>query len=52
MIHGAAENIKIACPKCGSQKPQRVLSSFSCGGSKESESGKASGCGSRPGRFT
>ncbi len=53
MIQGASEkDTRIACPKCGGEKTQRVLSSFSCGGSKDGESGKASGCGPTPGRFS
>ena len=53
MIHGASDQgLKIVCPKCGDSKPQRVISMFSCGGSKNAETGSASTCAPRPGRFT
>ena len=52
MIHGASDkDLKIVCPKCGTANPQRVVSTFSCGGSKSIETGSGSGCGSMPGRF-
>ena len=38
MIHGASDgNLKIVCPKCGAANPERVVSTFSCGGSKSME---------------
>lgn len=53
MIHGASDReLKIICPKCGDSKPQRVVSTFSCGGSKGAGIGSGSACGPKPGRFT
>lgn len=53
MIHGASEkDLKIVCPKCGDSKPQRVISSFTCGGSKDAGMGLGSSYGPRPGRFS
>ena len=53
MIHGASDaDLKIVCPKCGATNPQRVISTFSCGGTKGVETGSGSGCGFKPGRFT
>ncbi len=53
MIHGASDkDLKVVCPKCGATNPQRVISTFSCGGAKGMETGSSSGCGSKPGRFT
>ncbi|MDH4266393.1 MAG: zinc ribbon domain-containing protein [Deltaproteobacteria bacterium] len=53
MIHGVTEKEpKILCPKCGDSRIQRMISSFSCGGLKESEAGSVSGCGPKPGRFS
>ncbi|MDP3039991.1 MAG: zinc ribbon domain-containing protein [Deltaproteobacteria bacterium] len=53
MIHGVAEKEqKILCPKCGDSRIQRMISSFSCGGLKESEAGPVAGCGPKPGRFS
>ena len=50
MIQGASEKeSKIACPKCGAAKPQRILSAFSCGGSKAGESGAGASHAHRPG---
>lgn len=54
MIHGVSEKDKQKpCPKCGDPKPQRVMSTFACGGAKGTEVGSASGgCGTGGGRFT
>ncbi len=52
MIHGASDkDLKIVCPKCGGATPQRVISTFSCGGSKGVETDSGAGCGPTPGRF-
>ena len=53
-IHGVSENdLRFDCPQCGNPKAERVLSTFSCGGSKGMESGPvSSGCGSGGGRFS
>ncbi|MBM4333946.1 MAG: zinc ribbon domain-containing protein [Deltaproteobacteria bacterium] len=53
MIHGVLEKeLKISCPKCGDSRPQRMVSSFSCGGVKGSDIGPGSACGPKPGRFS
>ena len=53
MIHGVSEkDLRIACPKCGATKPERVISTFSCGGAKGTDGGPSSGCGPTPGRFS
>jgi putative FmdB family regulatory protein len=53
-IHGVSEqDLKIDCPKCGNSEAERVMSTFSCGGSKGMEnSAVSSGCGSGGGRFS
>jgi putative FmdB family regulatory protein len=52
MIHGASDkDLKIVCAKCGAANPRRVVSTFSCGGSKSIETGSSSSCGPRPGGF-
>jgi len=53
-IHGVSKkDPEILCPKCGSAKTEKVLSTFSCGGSKGIESQTpAGGCASGGGRFT
>ena len=43
---------KVTCPKCGDPNPQRIVSSFTCGGSKGAESGMSSSCGPKPSRFS
>ena len=43
---------KIVCPKCGDPKPQQVVSSFSCGGSRVSETGAGPACSPKPRRFS
>lgn len=51
MIHGVGEKErKVVCPQCKDSHIQRILSSFSCGGLKES--GTVSACGPKPGRFS
>jgi len=53
LFHGISDkDLKIACPKCGVTNPQRVISTFSCGGTKDMETGSSSSCGPKPGRFT
>jgi len=53
MIHGASnKEMKIVCPKCGDTDPQRVISGFSCGGSKSMETASGADCSPKPGRFS
>ncbi len=54
VILGVSEkDSKVTCPKCGANRPQRVMSAFSCGGAKGVESGAGSSCAPRPGgRFS
>ncbi|HSR09954.1 MAG TPA: zinc ribbon domain-containing protein [Thermodesulfobacteriota bacterium] len=47
-IQSVSEKEKIACPKCGG-RAERVLSPFSCGGGKETDSAAGSACGPAPG---
>jgi len=53
-IQGVAEkDSPLACPKCGADRPERILSAFSCGGGRGMESGAGSSCAPRPGsRFS
>jgi putative FmdB family regulatory protein len=51
MIQGVSgKEAKVACPKCGANKAQRILSAFSCGGPKGADGGAASSCAPGPGR--
>ncbi len=51
-IHGVADlGRKKTCPQCGKGEAERVMSVFSCGGTKGSEAGVGSACGPSPGRF-
>ncbi len=53
IIHGAEEKgAKAICPKCGNKKSERLVSSFSCGGTKGDPGGAVSGCGPGPRRFS
>jgi putative FmdB family regulatory protein len=53
IIHGAAEKDgKIHCPKCGDTRIQRMISSFACGGFKDSTAPSVSACGPTPRRFS
>ena len=52
-IHGASEkDPKVICPKCGDPQPERVISLFSCGGTKSTDAPSISACGPKPGRFS
>ncbi len=53
MIQGIeSRESKVACPRCGHSKAEKVMSSFCSGGSKGSDSGMDSSCAPRPGRFS
>ncbi len=53
MIHGVSDkDLKIICPKCGDPEPQRVISLFSCSGTKGADVPSVSACGPKPGRFS
>lgn len=40
------------CPRCGNQRTERLISSFSCGTPKQGATDGGSGCAPRPGRFS
>jgi putative FmdB family regulatory protein len=51
-IHGVADlGRKKPCPQCGKEEAERVMSVFSCGGTKASENGGNSTCAPSPGPF-
>ncbi len=53
IIHGSSDrDLKIICPKCGDPQPERVVSLFSCGGSKSTDADSISACGPKPGGFS
>lgn len=53
-IQGVSEKEpETLCPKCGSTKTEKVLSTFSCGGSREIDvKAPSGGCAPGGGRFT
>jgi len=53
MIHGVDDkDLKIICPQCRDTQPQKLISSFSCGSLKGTETAPVSGCGPRNSRFS